>query len=66
MIRQCCECRRVWQDDQWVVVPEEQLDGLDVSHGYCDECFIKQMKIIHDLEKVARAKTKRTARRFAF
>lgn len=66
MIRQCCECRRVWQDGQWVPVPEEQLDGQDVSHGYCDECFIEQMRIIHEMEKVARQKPKSRVNRFAF
>lgn len=66
MIRQCCECRRVWQEGQWVVVPEEQLEGLDVSHGYCDDCFVVQMKIIRSLEKKARAKGRKPVRRFAF
>ena len=63
MIRQCCECRRVWENDHWVVVPEEQLEGKDVTHGYCDECFVLQMQIIHRLEKEARAR--KHSRRFA-
>lgn len=66
MIRQCCECRRVWNEGQWVVIAEEKLEGLDVSHGYCDECFIKQMKIIQTMAQAARANTKKSTRRFAF
>ena len=66
MIRQCCECRRVWEEGQWVAVAEESLDGLDISHGYCDDCFAKQMKIIHNMERIARAKTRKPSNRFAF
>ena len=55
MIRQCCECKRIWISGQWIKPLPRQLDHEDVSHGYCEECFVKQMQIIRSLKKVAAA-----------
>lgn len=66
MIRQCCECKRVWVQGRWVLPTEGDLERQDISHGYCETCFVKQMQIIHSYANVARPKAKKSANRFAF
>lgn len=39
MLLQCCQCRKVMIDGRWVYPRFSQLEGQDVTHGYCDECF---------------------------
>jgi hypothetical protein len=39
MIHQCCQCRKIEVDGHWVYPRFSQLDGQDVSHGYCPTCF---------------------------
>jgi hypothetical protein len=43
MIRQCCQCKRVWKEGRWTFARLSQLDLAEVSHGYCEDCFDKQM-----------------------
>ena len=47
MLRQCCECRRIWVDDRWVYPLAHQIQGRDISHGYCDQCFSRFIEKIH-------------------
>ncbi|MEN6626671.1 MAG: hypothetical protein ABFD69_10640 [Candidatus Sumerlaeia bacterium] len=47
MLRQCCQCKRIWVNGRWVFPRLSQLEGQEVSHGYCDDCFsvtIKQVR----------------------
>lgn len=42
MIRQCCACRKIFRDGEWVALDDHGL-GLDperveITHGYCDDC----------------------------
>ena len=46
MIRQCCQCKRVWKDGRWAYARLSQLENNDVSHGYCEDCFSKQVSKI--------------------
>lgn len=70
MIRQCCQCKKVWHMGKWVeltALPKEvNLVQDDVSHGYCEECFITQMRIIHGLNKLTKPVTKKVANPFFF
>lgn len=43
MIRQCCQCKRIWKEGRWVYARLSQLDMAEVSHGYCEDCFGKQV-----------------------
>ena len=45
MINQCCECRRIQQDDRRVAPDAFFPAGERVSHGYCSTCA---EKTIHD------------------
>ena len=47
MLRQCCECKRIWVNGKWVFPRLSQLAGADISHGYCNRCFEKTMRRIH-------------------
>ncbi|MCE5229572.1 hypothetical protein LLG95_08250 [bacterium] len=47
MIRQCCQCKKIWMNGRWVFPRLSQLEGQEISHGYCDDCFsitIKQVR----------------------
>lgn len=39
MIRQCCQCKKIEVSGHWVNPRLHELDGQDVSHGYCETCF---------------------------
>lgn len=66
MIRQCCECKRIWLDGRWVYPRTSELENQDISHGYCEECFIRQMALIRSLGKIAKPKQKKSLNRFFF
>ena len=38
MITQCCECKRVREDTEWVEPRREFTRDEHVSHGYCPQC----------------------------
>ncbi len=38
MIRQCCECKRIFEAGRWVLPRREHLEREDVTHGYCEAC----------------------------
>lgn len=54
MIRQCCECKKIWIEGEWVEPVTGQLENQDITHGYCEECFVKQMQIIHNFSKLTK------------
>lgn len=66
MIRQCCECKRIWINGNWVSPRPRQLEYEEVSHGYCEACFVEQMKIIRSLNKVAAVRSKKVLNPFFF
>ena len=35
---QCCVCRRLRREDDWVVVANPDAYAAAASHGYCPEC----------------------------
>lgn len=39
MIRQCCVCKKIHRDDRWVSPRSEDLDGQEITHGYCEGCY---------------------------
>jgi hypothetical protein len=39
MIRQCCQCKKIEVNGEWVYPRFRQLAGGDISHGYCEKCF---------------------------
>ena len=43
MIRQCCQCKKIWKDGHWVFPRYSELGNHDVTHCYCEECFKDQM-----------------------
>ncbi|MFA4871838.1 MAG: hypothetical protein WC610_02150 [Patescibacteria group bacterium] len=45
MIKQCCVCKRFYVDGKWV--KKQISNNKEVTHGYCDRCFKKVMKEIH-------------------
>ncbi len=45
MTRQCCVCKMVYVDGKWV--KKQISNNEEVTHGYCDRCFKKVMKKIH-------------------
>jgi hypothetical protein len=51
MIRQCCQCKRICVDGQWVYPRLYQLAGVEISHGYCEACFAATIQSIHDRER---------------
>jgi hypothetical protein len=46
MIRQCCRCKKVWSNGQWMDPLAGALEHDDVSHAYCEECFRREMRNI--------------------
>ena len=38
MIRQCCECKRIYENGSWVHPLPGDLDDEEITHGYCDIC----------------------------
>jgi hypothetical protein len=47
MIRQCCQCKKIEVGGHWVYPRFNQLEGQDISHGYCEECFAICKKQYH-------------------
>jgi len=50
----CCDCRRMVKSldtHEWVEMPEmiEALKGMNVSHGYCPECFDWAKRMIEEM-----------------
>ena len=41
MVVQCCECKQVRKDNQWVQPVSADLADDHVSHGYCPVCAEK-------------------------
>ena len=40
MIRQCCVCKKIYEDGRWVHPRPEILgETTDITHGYCEECY---------------------------
>lgn len=40
MTTQCCVCKKILSEEQWIQ-PEEEFDvHSHVSHGYCPECLV--------------------------
>ena len=39
----CCECERVRMGGSWVHIAEGALKGMQLTHGYCPECFSKAL-----------------------
>ena len=46
MIKQCCECRKVLEDDRWVAPDAFFPADERVGHGYCPTCA---EKAIHEV-----------------
>ena len=43
MLRQCCRCKKIWNNGEWIDANAEVLAGADVSHAYCEDCFRREM-----------------------
>ena len=39
MIRQCCVCKKIFYEGTWVPPQPLELDGVTVTHGYCETCY---------------------------
>ncbi len=39
MIRQCCVCKKVHRRGRWVEPTPDDLQRMDISHGFCRECY---------------------------
>ena len=52
LIRQCCRCRRVWDEDEkrWVEREIPEGDKEDVTHGLCDVCYAKAIEELETWE----------------
>ena len=46
MIRQCCVCKRIFVDGEWVHPSSDPLDYEDVTHGYCELCYEDFMQTV--------------------
>ena len=46
LIKQCCQCKRVQIDGKWGFPRYRLLIDKEISHGYCEDCFSRQMEIL--------------------
>lgn len=46
MTKQCCMCRKVLDERGWVEPKPGELDGVVVTHGFCEPCFERYMELI--------------------
>lgn len=51
IVRQCCECLRIFNPDtkEWSMYPQEFNNNA--THGFCPDCFKKAMDKFHALKK---------------
>ncbi|HOZ47447.1 MAG TPA: hypothetical protein PLO37_19215 [Candidatus Hydrogenedentes bacterium] len=49
VIVQCCQCKRVREDGEWVGIPAPEVAKCVVSHGYCPECAAQAFEELHEL-----------------
>ena len=49
IIVQCCQCKRVREDGEWVGIPAAEVEKCAVSHGYCPECAAQAFEELHNL-----------------
>ncbi len=54
MIRQCCVCQRIFKRDQWVTPETNELDGVEITHGYCEVCHEEFKRTLAELAAARR------------
>lgn len=54
MTRQCCVCKRVFEDGRWVPPRPEHLEDENVTHGYCEECSADFTRAVAEYFALAR------------
>ena len=47
MRRQCCMCKRVYENGRWDN-PLDSLDPANITHGFCEECLELYLRSIAD------------------
>jgi len=43
MVVQCCVCKRIRVEDNWVGVANPESIARTASHGYCPTCFVEAL-----------------------
>jgi hypothetical protein len=59
---QCCVCKRIRQEGQWIAPDRLGVNGTPVSHGYCPECAARAFEQVrawkHELKTLKEEKPK--------
>ena len=63
MLRQCCKCRKIWKNHEWVFPRLAELFHRDVSHCYCESCFQQELEKISGRGGAARSPFLKTVER---
>ncbi len=54
MIRQCCVCQRIFKNEQWVSPRTSELEGVEITHGYCEVCHEEFKRTLDELAAARR------------
>lgn len=55
MVVQCCVCRRVRNENEWIVPEAAAVEQRDkISHGYCPRCAAQAFEEIKQIRAVPR------------
>ena len=53
MIRQCCVCKRIFENGEWVYSSSD-LELEEITHGYCEVCYEDFMRTVSEYLSVTR------------